>query len=95
MHNLMATQYGLAREDQDTVFRLMQYGNNMTGLTEKEKRTLVARGLMDGSDMKLTPPDEFIFRGTITSAFWLKCLLALHGLIDFSGGKNESQTPSK
>lgn len=85
LHNLISTQYALDKEDQERVFRLIQYGNEMTGLTEEEKAMLIERGLMDGTDKKLTPPEEFVFRGTVTPAFWLKCLLALDGLMDFSG----------
>lgn len=85
LHDLLSTQYALDKEDQARVFRLIQYGNEKSGLTDEEKKILIERGLMDGTDERLTPPEEFVFRGTITPAFWLKCLLALDGLIDFSG----------
>jgi hypothetical protein len=93
LHNLLSTQYALDEEDQKRVFRLIQYGNEKKGLTDEEKKILIERGLMDKTDERLMPPEEFIFRGTVTPAFWLKCLLALDGLIDFSGKIGE--TPSQ
>lgn len=92
LQNLLATQYALDKDDLERVNRLIQYSSNKTGLTEEERKILTARGLMDATDETLAVPSEFIFRSTITPTFWLKCLMALDGLIDFSG-KNE--TPSK
>ena len=96
LHNLMATQYALDKEDQETCFRLIRYSQEMKGLTKEEKKRLIENGLMDGADEKLTPPKAFIFRGTITSAFWLKCLLVIDGLISFAGEPNVGkETPPK
>jgi hypothetical protein len=94
MKNLMSTQYGLSQEDQQTVARLVQYSQDKTGLTEAEKKKLVKHGMMDETEFTLYVPEEFMFRGTVTPSFWMKCLLALRDLIDFGVRENE-KTPSK
>ena len=93
LQNLLSTQYALDEKDQKIMQRLIQYGESKIGLTEEEKKILIARGLMDATDERLIPINELTFRGILTPAYWLKCLMALHELLDFSGKIEE--TPSQ
>jgi len=94
MRNLFSTEYGLDEKDRDLANRLVQYGADKTGLTEKEKAKLKKRGIMD-ADNDLSVPNQFIYRGLVLPSFWLKCLLAYHDMMDFSDkGENNGQTPS-
>jgi hypothetical protein len=85
MQNLFQTQYALDKQDQDVVFRLMQYGKTMGGLKPEEMAALKERGLMDTEDNKLLILDLFYVNNSLVMpAFWLKCLLAIHKMVSFN-----------
>jgi hypothetical protein len=90
MRNLFTSEYALEKPDRELVFRLMQYGKDKAGLDKEEITLLQNRGLMDKDETFLIP-DEFWFRGLVTPSFWLKCLLAFHGLMDFNGLQGEAK----
>jgi hypothetical protein len=90
MRNLFSSTYALDKPDRELVFRLMQYGKDKVGLEKEEIALLQAKGLMDKDETFLIP-DEFWFRGLVTPSFWLKCLLAFHDLLDFTGLQGEEK----
>ncbi len=95
MRNLFSTEYGLDEKDRDLANRLVQYGADRTGLTEKEKATFKKMGMMD-ADNDLSVPDLFFYRGLVLPSFWMKCLLAYHGMMDFSEkSENSDKTQTK
>jgi hypothetical protein len=95
MRNLFSTESGLDEKDRDLANRLVQYGADKTGLTEKEKDRFKEMGIMDAEN-DLSVPTQFIYRGLVLPAFWMKCLLAYHGMMNFSNtGENNGQTPAK
>ena len=94
MQNLFNTQYGLEKEDREIVARLMHYGKDMGGLSDKEIAQLKKCNLMD-TDGKFMIEKSFYFRGLVIPAYWLKCLMALHGMIAFTIPKVENPNEIK
>jgi hypothetical protein len=95
MRNLFSTEYGLDEEDRDLANRLVQYGSDKTGLSEKEIAVFIKMGIMD-NEKDLLVPDQFFFRGLVLPSFWMKCLLAYHGMMDFSNkSENNEKTQTK
>lgn len=85
LETLFTTQYGLEKEDQETILRIIAYGRSMKGLTDEEITKLQEANIIDKKDDKLMIEDSYYFRGIILPAFWLKCLMALRGMIQFEG----------
>ena len=94
LRNLLTTQYGLTQDDQQRALRLIRYSQEKLGLTETEKQILIKAKMMDDRDYTLNVPNELMFQGTVTPAFFLKCLMALDGMITF-GEQEIEETPSK
>jgi hypothetical protein len=90
MRNLFTSEFVLEKPDRDLVFRLMQYGKDKVGLEKNEIALLQERGLMDKNETFLIP-NEFWYKGLVTPSFWLKCLMAFHNLLDFTGIQGEEE----
>lgn len=90
IRNLFNTEYGLDKDDRDLIFRLIKYGDEKVGLSVHERAVLRVKGMMD-DDETFSIPEEFFFRGLVLPSFWMKCLMALYGMIDFSEAKVETR----
>lgn len=91
MKNIFQIEYTLDEDDRAFLNRLIVYGQTREGLPEEEKDILKETGFMDEKDDTFLVPNEFWFNSIVLPSFWLKCLMAYHGMLSI---KEHTEDPT-
>lgn len=95
MKNIFTIEYTLDTEDQEFLNRLITYGQTKEGLPEQDKAILIETGFFDPKDESFLVPNEFWYNSIVLPSFWLKCLMAYHGMLSIKEHTEEPPEKAK
>lgn len=95
MKSIFTVDYTLDEKDREFLNRIIAYGQTREGLPKKEMDILKKTGFIDPKDNTFLVPEEFWFNSIVLPAYWLKCLMAYHGMLSIKENTKEpSETPN-